>query len=145
MRKPLIIAVDFDGTVVDHRFPLCGSEVPGAVQTLRALAYEGHRIVLWTMRSADQDGTDPLADAVAWYAARRIPLFGINWNPEQGSWTKSPKAYANLYIDDAALGAPLRTFAGFARKAVDWEIVARKLRGMGALPRRTRTTPSVPR
>ena len=133
--RTLTFAVDFDGTCVDHRFPDVGPDVPGAVETLRALTERGHRIILWTMRSAGQDSGDPLADAVEWFRVRGIPLFGVNGNPEQGSWTQSPKAYAQVYIDDAALGAPLRAFGAFRKKAVDWSIVARRLRGMGALPR----------
>jgi hypothetical protein len=49
---------------------------------------------------------DTLDDAVKWFADNEIELFGINRNPTQ-TWTESPKAYAQLYIDDAALGVPL--------------------------------------
>jgi len=51
-----------------------------------------------------------------------VPLVGINGNPEQGSWTISPKAYAHIYIDDAALGCPLiKPYQ--SRPYVDWKAV----------------------
>jgi hypothetical protein len=100
--KPRIIAVDFDGTLVTHEYPKVGIEVPGAVKVVGELIEAGHRIILWTMRH-DQG----LIDAHNWMIAHNIPPWAINHNPEQSSWTDSNKAYANLYIDDAACGCPL--------------------------------------
>lgn len=77
------IAVDFDGTVVTHKYPLVGETVPGAIETLRKIVEKGNRIVLWTMRHGQQ-----LEDAVKWYEENNIPLFGINNNPDQKSWTE---------------------------------------------------------
>lgn len=115
----LVVAVDFDGTVVEHEYPDVGADVPGAVKVLKKLVAAGVRIVLWTMRSDEE-----LADAVDWYAKREIPLFGVNHNPEQDSWTKSPKAFAQVYVDDAALGAPLRPSAKIGnRPIVNWDAV----------------------
>jgi hypothetical protein len=48
-----------------------------------------------------------LNDAIKWFESNGIKLYGIQENPTQSSWTTSPKAYAQLYIDDAALGCPL--------------------------------------
>lgn len=110
-----IIGLDFDGTVVEHAFPQVGSDLPFVVASLKQIASTGARIVLWTMRSGDL-----LADAVRWFADRGIPLWGVNSNPDQGTWTKSPKAYCHLYVDDAALGAPLFDPSPGARPAVDW-------------------------
>lgn len=125
MSGKIVIAVDFDGTVVAHRYPLVGPEVPHAVRWLREFVRAGADLILWTMRSSGRsDGTDPLADAVAWYESRGIPLYGVNSNPSQSSWTASPKAYANLYIDDAAIGCPLVTIPELGRRpVVDWQIV----------------------
>lgn len=117
----MIIAIDFDGTVVDHRFPDIGPAVPHAVDSLRRLHQQGHRIILWTMRSGPY-----LQEAVKWYEQHEIPLYGINSNPDQ-HWSTSPKAYAELYIDDAAFGCPLIELAGFARRCVDWEKVMQVL------------------
>lgn len=116
--KHEIIAVDFDGTVVDHRYPDVGPELPGATEKLRAAAKAGVKLILWTMRSGKE-----LQDAVAWYKEREIPLFGINQNPTQHLWTESPKAFAHLYVDDAAYGAPLIQYAFMHRPGVDWSKV----------------------
>lgn len=115
MRR-FIIGVDFDGTVVDHRYPEIGANVPDAVDFLKLLADAGADIILWTMRSDLF-----LDDATAWFEREGIPLFGVNRNPEQHTWSNSQKAYCNVYVDDAALGVPLLiNVPGFARPCVDW-------------------------
>lgn len=98
----MIIAVDFDGTCVKHRYPMVGEDVDGAVSVLKELVRKGHKIILYTMRSGDT-----LDDAISWFIDNDIELWGINRNPEQYGWSSSPKVFANLYIDDAALGIPL--------------------------------------
>lgn len=114
----MIICIDFDGTCVHHEFPKVGPDVPGAVTVLKALVAAGHQLVLFTMRSdvALPVSNDPsivcdpgtyLTDAVNWFKDKDIPLFGIQVNPDQSTWTSSPKAYGQIYIDDSALGCPL--------------------------------------
>ncbi len=49
----MIIAVDFDGTIVEHKYPKIGREKPFAIDTLRRLAGEGHKIILWTSREGE--------------------------------------------------------------------------------------------
>lgn len=49
----MIIAVDFDGTIVEHRYPAIGKELPFATSTLRQLMEDGHRLILWTVREGD--------------------------------------------------------------------------------------------
>lgn len=115
----MTIAVDFDGTCVTHDFPKVGKNI-GAEIVLKKLADKGHKIILYTMRSHPSEKTekagtsgmiptmnDCLQDAIDWFAKYDIPLYGVNNNPSQHSWTDSPKVYANMYIDDAALGIPL--------------------------------------
>lgn len=115
----LIVAVDFDGTVVEHEYPDVGANVVGAVETLRKLVDSGVKIVLFTMRSGKE-----LDDAVEWYKLHGIPLFGVNRNPDQDSWTSSPKAYAHAYVDDAAVGVPLRPSSKSGnRPIVNWDAV----------------------
>ena len=109
-----VIAIDFDGTCVTHDYPYMGSDI-GAVPVLKELADAGYRLVLHTMRSGKLE-----KEAVQWFKKNDIPLFGINSNPEQKSWTASPKVYADLYIDDAALGVPLTTSQTSVRPYVDW-------------------------
>ena len=98
----IIVAVDFDGTTVTHKYPKVGEEVPDAISVIKELIEAGVGIILYTMRS---DST--LQDAIKWYADRGIALYGINLNPSQKNWTNSPKCYAHYYVDDAAVGCPL--------------------------------------
>lgn len=60
-----------------------------------------------------------------WFKENGIPLWGINENPKQKEWTSSPKIFANIYIDDAALGIPLKLDEDghVSRPYVDWERV----------------------
>jgi len=122
----LDIAVDFDGTVVEHKFPDIGEDVEYAVVVLKKLIARDHRLILWTMR-----GDHYLDAAVDWFIEHDIELHGIQRNPNQ-SWTNSPKAYANIYIDDAALGAPLKDIPG-AKKCIDWYKVEELLIERGVL------------
>jgi len=95
---------------------------------LKRLADAGHSLILYTMRcdGANADGRDdyskPLSDAVNWFKKNDIPLYGIQSNPTQREWTTSPKCYAQLYIDDAALGCPL-IHGQHERPYVDWDKV----------------------
>lgn len=97
----MYIAIDFDGTCVTHEYPNIGKDI-GAIPILQQLVKDGHKLILHTMRS---DKT--LEDAIQWFQDNEIQLYGINENPSQKSWTNSPKVYANIYIDDAAIGVPL--------------------------------------
>ena len=51
----MIIAVDFDGTIVEHRYPRIGEEIPFAVDTLKLLQQEKHRLILWSVREIRRD------------------------------------------------------------------------------------------
>ena len=63
-----------------------------------------------------------LTDAMDWFKQNEINLYAVQKNPEQHSWTDSPKAYASLYIDDAALGCPLIVPENQAeRPYADWK------------------------
>lgn len=109
------ICVDFDGTVVDHRFPEIGPEAPGATFWLLTWIAHGAGIVLWTCRAGEH-----LDQAVAWLEARKVELAGVNQNPEQLAWSCSPKAYGSVYVDDRGFGMPMHQPEGFARPCVDW-------------------------
>lgn len=122
----MIIAIDFDGTCVKNKYPYVGEDI-GAVPILKDLVKRGHRLILCTMRSHKPNkGIDCLQDAVDWFNNNGIELYAINENPEQKSWTDSNKIYADLYIDDAALGCPL-TSDGFGNVYVDWSKVSNLL------------------
>ena len=142
----MIIAIDFDGTCVTHEFPKVGKEI-GAPPVLKALIEEGHKLILYTMRSnrpEKGDTGDPaiedvtgmfLQDAVDWFTGHGIALSGIQTNPAQRRWTTSPKCYAELYIDDAALGAPVMFDKKVSDKPFfDWLRAAHILIIRGILP-----------
>ncbi len=111
------IAIDFDGTIVEHAYPAIGAPVPNALHTMKRLKEAGHKIFIWTMRSGSE-----LKEAVDYVQSNGIMLDGINNNPEQYRWTRSPKCYAHLYVDDASLGCPLVEFEN-KRPYVDWHAV----------------------
>lgn len=124
---PITIAVDFDGTIVSHDYPHIGYDL-GAVPLLKELQSKGHRLILYTMRH-DQ----LLQKAIDWCAQRGLKFNYINTNPDQKSWTSSPKIYADIYIDDAALGCPIKFMDGVRRPVVDWDKVRRMLEDEGVL------------
>lgn len=119
--KNAIIAIDFDGTVVSHAYPAVGMDA-GAVPVLKELIANGCQLILLTMRSGDL-----LEPALAWFREREIPLFAVNENPQQAKWTSSPKVHADLYIDDSALGCPIRFMDGVKRPVADWAAIRRQL------------------
>jgi hypothetical protein len=124
----MIIAVDFDGTCVEHDYPSVGIDVEGAVEVLRAIVAKRHRLILFTMRSGSK-----LDDAVRWFRDRKIELWGVNENPEQREWTSSPKVYADLYIDDSAIGCPIRLIDGVRHPVVNWSKIKSILESDGIL------------
>lgn len=138
------ICIDFDGTCVTHEFPRVGKDI-GAIPVLNKLADAGHNLILFTMRSDIEEVKSNdygihkqagkyLTDAVNWFKENDIKLYGININPSQTSWTKSPKAYGQLYIDDAALGCPLIYNPDISdRPFVDWVKVEEMLKTIGVL------------
>jgi hypothetical protein len=143
------IAIDFDGTCVTHEYPGVGREI-GAAPVLKKLTENGHKLILFTMRSdggevevslnesgeiiGSKKGAKNLTDAIGWFNGHGIPLYGIQTNPSQKYWTYSPKAYAQLYIDDAALGCPLKKSEDpNERPYVDWEAVSVLLQDMGLI------------
>ena len=123
-----IIAVDFDGTIVAHAYPAIGREVPNAIRVLKKLQEQGTQLILWTMRSGDR-----LDEAVRYCEEKGITFWGINQNPAQAQWTDSPKAYASIYIDDAALGCPTLWDEGTQRRMVNWRDIEAILIRKGVL------------
>lgn len=100
----MTIAVDFDGTIVEHRYPSIGKPKPFAVETLTQLMRDGHRLILWTSREGAL-----LQEAVDWCEKQGIRFYAVNSNyPDQAlvfqSDTKSTKVTADLYIDDRNVG-----------------------------------------
>ncbi len=126
----MIICIDFDGTIVDHCFPEIGEPVPQAIQWMKKLNTYGAKLILYTMRSDSIRFRTALSDAVEYLKKNGVRLYGVNENPTQRSWTDSPKVYADVYVDDAALGCPLIFPKGFNRPCVDWTKVGPELERM---------------
>lgn len=116
--RKIAIAVDFDGTIVEHKFPAIGQPVPNAIEWIKKWSEKGAKIILWTVRSGDY-----LEHALDYVAQNEIELFGVNKNPEQQHFSHSPKAYAAIYVDDAAFGCPLHQPTGFDSPVVNWNVV----------------------
>ncbi|MFO7940640.1 MAG: hypothetical protein R6U66_12910 [Bacteroidales bacterium] len=97
----LKIAVDFDGTIVEHEYPKIGKPKLFAFETLKALQKEGHILILWTFRSGK-----PLEEAVQFCAKNGIEFYAINKSYPEEIFDESisRKIDADVYIDDRNVG-----------------------------------------
>ncbi len=98
----MIIAVDFDGTIVEHKYPAIGEELPFATATLRMLTEQNHQLILWTVRHGKL-----LQEAVEWCRERGVEFYAVNRNfPEEIVDNEEGycKINAELFIDDRNLG-----------------------------------------
>ena len=108
-KRNMIVAVDFDGTIVEHRYPSIGDLIPGSIDYLKKLKDAGIKLVLWTCR-AEED----LNQAVEFCRSHGIEFDAVNKDISNIglSGAISPKIYADFYIDDRAMLYP-----------VDWDII----------------------
>lgn len=99
----MTIAVDFDGTIVRHRYPEIGEEIPFAVNTLKMLIEERHRLILWTVREGEL-----LDEALAWCRERGIEFYAVNRDFPEEDVTRNEnftrKLKVDLWIDDRNVG-----------------------------------------
>lgn len=97
------IAVDFDGTIVEHKYPYIGKEIPFAIETLKRLAEERHKLVLWTVREGRL-----LDEAVAFCRERGLEFYAVNQDDPDSVPVKSNyqsrKLKADVFIDDRNVG-----------------------------------------
>jgi hydroxymethylpyrimidine pyrophosphatase-like HAD family hydrolase len=104
----MIIAVDFDGTIVEHQFPEIGKMLPFAANAIKALKEEGHKLILWTCRNdidPANNGRLILTEAVEFLKDQGIEFDAINGNIPGLGINPRPKVYADLYIDDRMYNA----------------------------------------
>lgn len=103
MKDSLIIAVDFDGTIVEDRYPEIGKPMLFAIDTLKKMQQDGHRLILWTYRSGRK-----LQEAVDFMKSQGIEFYAVNRSfpeePDQLDENTSRKIAADLFIDDRNLG-----------------------------------------
>lgn len=112
----MIIAVDFDGTIVEHKYPAMGKEIPFAIKTLKIFQQKGHQIILWTYRSGKE-----LDEAIQFCNERGLTFHAVNNNFEDEEFdnTYSRKIYADIYIDD-------RNLLGIPEWGKIYELIAEK-------------------
>lgn len=114
------IAIDFDGTIVQHEFPDIGPAGIDAFYWMKKWKEYGAKLILWTMRSDGQKHGNVLSDAVNFCKANGIIFDAINEGIGDHTWTSSPKVNARIYIDDAAFGVPMTKKEPIT---VDWDII----------------------
>ena len=97
----LKIAVDFDGTIVEHDYPKIGKEKLFAFETLRELQKHGALLILWTFRAGDE-----LDEAVQFCRNKGIEFYAVNSNYPEEEYDESisRKINADVYIDDKNIG-----------------------------------------
>ncbi|WP_372643419.1 BT0820 family HAD-type phosphatase [Ancylomarina sp.] len=97
----MIIAVDFDGTIVEHRYPDLGKEIPFAIESLKSIQEQGHQLILWTYRSGKE-----LDDAIEFCRENGLEFYSVNKNYPEEIFDESisRKINADIYIDDRNLG-----------------------------------------
>lgn len=101
----MVIAVDFDGTIVEHKYPKIGDEIPFATDTLKMLINDGHQLIMWSVREGEL-----LQEAIDWCHERGVDFWAVNRDypeeDENGGNNNhfSRKLKADLFIDDRNIG-----------------------------------------
>ncbi len=117
------IAIDFDGTIVENKYPQMGKPLPFVFDTLKKMASKGHNLILWTCREGEL-----LQEAVELCRKNGVEFYAINKNyPEEKDDYKVRKLTADLFIDD-------RNFGGF----IGWGEIWQKMELGEALPKKKR-------
>lgn len=115
----MLIAVDFDGTIVEHKYPAIGPEIPFAIETLKKLKAERHKLILWSVREGKL-----LEEAVEFCRQHGLEFYAVNRDyPEEEKGQNnhySRKLKADLFIDDRNLG-------GLPDWGTIYEMVTKKL------------------
>ncbi len=111
----MVIAIDFDGTIVEHCYPEIGKEIPFAIDTLKMLQRDRHKLIMWTVREGEL-----LNEALEWCKERGLEFYAVNKDyPEEKVGTEgfSRKLKVDLFIDDRNLGG-----------LPDWGIIYRMIK-----------------
>src|SRR5690554_461369 len=96
----MVIAVDFDGTIVEHAYPEIGRPIPFAIETLLQLQKDNHKLILWTVREGEL-----LQDAIDYCAERGLYFYAENANyPGENRADAARKLGVDMFIDDRNLG-----------------------------------------
>ncbi len=110
MQRPKIIAVDFDGTICENKFPYIGTLKPDVITVLARLKQEGVLLILWTCRQGEA-----LQEAITVCQSNGIEFDAVNENVKELPFQTSNKIYADIYLDD-------RSFY-----STDWNVMYKKI------------------
>ena len=120
----MTIAVDFDGTIVEHAYPEIGRERPFSIDTLKALIADRHQLILWSVREGKL-----LDDAVNWCKERGVEFYAVNKDfPEEDVERNvhfSRKLKVDMWIDDRNIGGipDWGTIYRIIKEGITWEKV----------------------
>jgi hypothetical protein len=118
-KRKLVIACDFDGTIVTHKFPEIGEEIEGAIDTLKSWKEEGHRLILWTCRE-DTKQRNYLSEAIQYCKDRGLEFDAANDNlPEsiKAYGINSRKITTDLFVDDLSVNP-----------GIGWDLIKKSLK-----------------
>lgn len=112
--RNLKIAVDFDGTIVEHVYPGIGKDMLFAFETLKELQKNGALLILWTFRSGNE-----LEQAVDYCRQKGVEFYAVNRNYPEEIFDESisRKINADVFIDDKNVG-------GFLGWGKIWQILS---------------------
>jgi len=96
-----IIAIDFDGTIVEDKYPAIGKPMMFAFETMKKMQEDGHRLILWTYRQGEK-----LEEAVEFCSKNGIEFYAVNKNFVEEDYTPNVprKLKADIFIDDRNIG-----------------------------------------
>ncbi len=108
MSSSKLIAIDFDGTIVEDKYPDIGKPLMFAFETMKKMQEDGHRLVLWTYRKGKK-----LDEAVEFCKKNGIEFYAVNKNFVEEDYTPDVprKLKADIFIDDRNIGG----FIGWGR------------------------------
>ncbi|MDR2684245.1 MAG: hypothetical protein LBB53_02540 [Prevotellaceae bacterium] len=97
----MVIAVDFDGTIVEEAYPAIGKPIPFAIDVLKKLqSEEYHQLILWTVREGEL-----LDEAVEYCRRRGVEFYAVNkLYPDDIDELAPRKIAADIFIDDRNVG-----------------------------------------
>lgn len=113
--KQPVLAIDFDGTIVDNKYPAIGKPKLFAFETLKKLQKKGFVLILWTYRSGRS-----LQESVEFCRQEGIEFYAVNKSYPEEDYSEdiSRKINADVFIDDRNVG-------GF----IGWVSIYRELLG----------------
>lgn len=97
----MVIAIDFDGTIVEDAYPEIGEPKLFALETLQTMVKNHHQLILWTTREGRA-----LQEAVDFCAKHNVEFYAINksYPDERFEDIGSRKIICDLFISNKNFG-----------------------------------------